>query len=538
MDKTLKAVVSFVGAPDVELRCAALLVLAQLGSDDDAVVAGVRGALRGANVVVRDFALNYLERVRPKAALDDLLALLDSEDDAVRQRVTEILAAYGAAAVSAARKLLKEAPRRRVNAIANLCGRVRSAAAFDVLFQLMAGGDFETNRLVGDLIEAALRDLSDAERKAFYGRVERFADDVREDRVALVSSLKLFGALGEPRCRKRLLPFLGKTHPHAVRTHALGALVQCLRGETLAAAEVEALLDLLDEDDEAGILRPAVALLESQSFERKHLEGLQRLAESPQPVVKRFAVHSLGKFDSGAVVKQLIGYLGDASYARRTEAASTLKKTAAARAVVMKELLACEDERQAWTLAEIVLAHDRAWRKDVRDELWRRCADAVDERDDRLYSAFLHVLRELDGGAVVERIRAAAEQRRKKKAYALAARWLGLLRDTPAFDDEAKYALAVCELKAHKGVFGGAARRHDPALEYLRELSGGAMPVGDRLRKERTLEPEELFYVGFNLAEGTPDQRAVSAEVLAHLAGKFGRTKIGKAAKNKLQLLR
>ncbi|MCK6554133.1 HEAT repeat domain-containing protein [Candidatus Binatia bacterium] len=537
MDKTLKAVAGLVGAPDVELRCAALLVLAQLGCGDDPVVAAVRGALRGPNVVVRDFALNFLARVRPKTALDDLLGLLDSDDDAVRRRATEILSAYGAATVSAARKLLKDAPRRRLNAIADLCGRVRSTAAFDLLFQLMAGGDYDLNRLVGELLEAAVRDLSEADRKGFYSRVERFAEDVHEDRVALVSALKLFGALGEPRCRKRLFPLLAKDHPHAVRTHALGALLQCLRGESLPAAEVEALLALLDEDDEAGILRPAVSLLEGQSFERKHLERLQRLAESPQPVVKRFAVHSLGTFDSGAVVKQLIGYLGDASYARRSEAASTLKRTPAARAAVMKELLACDDERRAWTLAEIALAHDRAWRKDVRDELWRRFAAAVDEREDRLYSAFLHVLRQLDGDGILERIRAAAEQRRKKKEYAVAARWLGLLRDTPAFGDEAKYALALCELKAHKRVAGGAVRRHDPALDRLRELAGGAMPVGERLRKERALAPEELFYVGFNLAEGTPAERAVAGEVLQYLAGKLGRTKVGKAARNKLRLL-
>jgi hypothetical protein len=39
--------------------------------------------------------------------------------------------------------------------------------------------------------------------------------------------------------------------------------------------------------------------------------------------------------------------------------------------------------------------------------------------------------------------------------------------------------------------------RHDPALEVLRDLSAGAMPLADRLRRERALDPEEL-------AEGTP----------------------------------
>jgi hypothetical protein len=401
----------------------------------------------------------------------------------------------------------------------------------------MAGGDFETNRLAGEQLENAARAMSDGEKKDLFARVEAFAQDVRGERVALVSALKLFGALAEPRCRKRLFPLLAREQAHAVRTHALGALLQSLRGEKLAGAEIDTLLALLDEDDEAGLLRPAVALLEGQAFERKHLDRLETLADSPQGVVKRFAVHTLGSFDSGAVVKKLIGFLGDASYARRSEAAATLKKTAAARPLLMKELLACDDERQAWNLAEVVLAHDRSWRKDVREELWKRLAAAVDEREDRLYSPFLHVLREIEGEELGSRLREAGEQRRKKKKYSLAARWLGLLAEAPGFDDEAKLSLAVCELKAHRRVLSATVRRHDAALELLRALAATPMPLAERLRKDRSLEPEELFYVGFTFAEGTPDERSLARELLGHLATKAGRTKVGKAARNKLALL-
>jgi len=85
-------------------------------------------------------------------------------------------------------------------------------------------------------------------------------------------------------------------------------------------------------------------------------------------------------------------------------------------------------------------------------------------------------------------------------------------------------------------------RRHDPALELLRELAPTSFPTGDRLRKERALTPEDLFYVAFNFAEGGGgasgrEERAVASELLTHLAAKHGRTKVGKAAKNKLRLL-
>jgi hypothetical protein len=67
-------------------------------------------------------------------------------------------------------------------------------------------------------------------------------------------------------------------------------------------------------------------------------------------------------------------------------------------------------------------------------------------------------------------------------------------------------------------------------------LAASAFPLAERLRKERVLGPDELFYVGFNLAEGHPEGRAVARELLQLLASKYGRTKVGKAAKNKLAL--
>ena len=154
---------------------------------------------------------------------------------------------------------------------------------------------------------------------------------------------------------------------------------------------------MLDEDDEAGILRPAIQLLEDQTLDRSYLSQLNKLAESPQPMVKRFAVQKLGGFDSGAVVKTLIGYLTDDSYSRRDQATASLKKLPAARAALMKELLACDDERKAWTLADILLVHDRSWRRDTTDALWKKLQDALEERDDRLYTAYFHFLNTLDG---------------------------------------------------------------------------------------------------------------------------------------------
>ncbi|HYL18678.1 MAG TPA: HEAT repeat domain-containing protein, partial [Burkholderiales bacterium] len=318
----------------------------------------------------------------------------------------------------------------------------------------------------------------------------------------------------------------------------LGALVQCLRGQKLTATEVDALLPLLDGDDETGVLRPVIHLLEDQTFDRGYLAQLNRLAESPQPLVKRFAVQKLGGFDSGAVVKTLIGYLTDDSYARRDQAATSLKKLPAARAALMKELRASDDERKAWTLADILLVHERGWKRDAVDALWKRLEAALEQRDDRLYTAYFHFLNALDGDALAERVRTRADAVRKKKDFATSAKWLALLKDSPAFDAEVKFALAVAEIKSHKHALSATIRRHDPALELLRALAHSAFPTAEQLRKDRALVPEELFYIAFNFAEGGgEEEKAVARELLEHLAAKHGRTKVGKAAKNKLRLV-
>ena len=537
MDATLKGVVGLITGSDVEGRCAALVVLTHLKADEDRVVRAVGDALNGKNAVVRDFAVAYFEQVRPRDGVTYLLPLLDSQEEVLRQRTVATLAQYGAVAVSAVKSYLKEPPRRRLNAIIDLCARVRSSAALDILFTLMASDDFDTNRAACDALIATVPMLEAKVRADLFSRTDELAVLAKGQRPALVAAAKLFGALGDAKARRRLFGWLGKQEPHAVRTHALGALAQCLRGQKLSAGEIETLLPLLDEDDEAGILRPTIQLLEDQPLDRTYLSHLNKLAESPQPMVKRFAVQKLGGFDSGAVVKTLIGYLTDDSFSRRDQATTSLKKLPAARAALMKEFLACDEERKAWTLADILLVHDRSWKRDTVDALWKQLQETLETRDDRLYTAYFHFLNTIDGETLGQRVRARADALRKKKNFATTAKWLGTLKDSAAFDADAKFALALAELKSHKHALAATIRRHDPALDLLRGLVHSAFPVVEQLRKERALTPDELFYVAFNFAEGDADEKAAAREVLALLTAKHGRTKVGKAAKNKLKLL-
>src|SRR5262249_10726550 len=110
------------------------------------------------------------------------------------------------------------------------------------------------------------------------------------------------------------------------------------------------------------------------------------------------------------------------------------------------------------------------------------------------------------------------------------------LKDFADIEPENKFQLAVAQLKLHSHTL--ASHRHHPAVELLADLyRNSAYPLSEALRKEKSLDPEEVFSLGFNFVERPGDERTLGKDLLEHIASKFPRNKIGKSAKNKLKLL-
>ena len=109
------------------------------------------------------------------------------------------------------------------------------------------------------------------------------------------------------------------------------------------------------------------------------------------------------------------------------------------------------------------------------------------------------------------------------------------LKDFPEFKPENKFQLAAAQLKLH--VHTVVSHKNHPAVELIADLCrNSAYPVFEALRKEKTLAPEDLFALGFSMAERSGQERGLGIDLLEHIAEKFPRNKIGKSAKNKLKL--
>jgi hypothetical protein len=58
-----------------------------------------------------------------------------------------------------------------------------------------------------------------------------------------------------------------------------------------------------------------------------------------------------------------------------------------------------------------------------------------------------------------------------------------------------------------------------------------------RMRKEKIhLDSEDLYWLGFHLAEGPGDEKLLGAELLKMVAHREGKSKLGRNARNKLRL--
>src|SRR5262249_24959400 len=263
MDKTLQQVVDLALNGSIEQRCAVLLVLAALKLQNPEVLKAVAAALDHANPVLKDYALRYLEEMPIKSCVPLLLRLLDEPDKETQERVIKLLSAAGQPAVDALGKHTADGSRLwQLNAARIFCA-VRGRAGIKGLLQLLIPGNDEFNKAVCDLMTPAIRAMDSKEQESLYTEVEAFAVklDAKQRRPAVVSAMRLMGQLGFSQARRWLFKFIGPEHHATLRSHALVALLHCLRQQDLRKDEHAMLFTLVEEAEFSEITRLVLDLL-------------------------------------------------------------------------------------------------------------------------------------------------------------------------------------------------------------------------------------------------------------------------------------
>ena len=147
----------------------------------------------------------------------------------------------------------------------------------------------------------------------------------------------------------------------------------------------------------------------------------------------------------------------------------------------------------------------------------------------------LQLLRRAKGVEAFEVLLARARALRRTKKWKEALSFYRLVARDSRFTPQDRFDLAIVGL--HLGGLDPSAdrRSRDPALVHLEDLlRGNGFDLLGSLKKERTIGPRELYYVGFHFSEKAGPVGAFGGEVLKVVAARSPRSVEGRAAKNKL----
>jgi len=217
---------------------------------------------------------------------------------------------------------------------------------------------------------------------------------------------------------------------------------------------------------------------------------------------------------------------------------------------IARALLAATDEQVAQRYAGVLRSHRGHVSAQVIDELVDRVRAELDRHAKGKATADQLVLERVVAELIADlaparHVELLFERARKLRKAGKSLEAFGSLKpllrsragiDT-AIDDDQRFLLAVLALEAAGDGLLRAARADDPVFEQFAHLAASGFPVAKRLAREHDVSDEAIYALGFRLLEsGDGAREDLGAELLLGIIDERPRSKLAKAAKNKLKL--
>jgi hypothetical protein len=517
----------------LEVRCAAALVLGEIGGKDAELTRILCDALQDGEPQLRMRVIEAVGKLRIESALPHLLERVKEGGEEAEQ-AAQAAAKLGAKGSRALQTLMpKVAPglRRYIASALAAAGTASSeVAAVAVLLDKDAG-----------VVEAALRSLiaqvptlTTAHRKTLAEQLLARIGDKKEplSTVAESAVLRLLAALDDPRAEDVLWERIVPPHPLEVRAAALQAL-----GKWTTAPSKEHLKRLFAcaADSDFRLAAPALVLLKNLPVgERAQSEWLI-LLQASDVAVRRLAMDKIGDRDSAEVAAALLRQVDHPDRSLRDGALARLTRLKHGQKALTSALLEADSPDRAWMLARAQAPFARKYAPEWREQVFTQACEYL-ETNDRRADALLFLLREADAAELRQGLEERALHWRKKKAYDTALMYLRLLIRDPSSGFPIRLELACCGLKVSSHELSAEARASDPCLQQFGTLCQGyETELSAEVEKIKWLEPEELYYLGFHFAEQVGQAKQFGGRVLRLLVKRSPRTKLAQAAKSKLR---
>jgi HEAT repeat protein len=541
-------IVDLLSSEAIERRIAAAIVLGEIKAKGTVVVDALAGALETGITLLQRHALEALARIGAKRALPKILPLLTARDEGVKRAAVAAVVSAGEEVLPMLRTRIAGASADEKRAIDAVLAALGGRDAFEALLEGLATSDAAAAKAAAIAVRQRVKDADGRQRRTYFAQVQKFLEKAAKrggPAGAIAAGVKILGYLEDERAVPLLIELTGRErHPPNVRQEALIALRFLLDGKSGGDidAVVAALVDAAQDPDRS-LAQTALHTLAGVPLPPEAMRPIEKLVVHSDLERARFAMEMLGRREGPHAARVLVNVLATTNDKRRAELAASCLRAheegkppiAAVRddavAPLAKAILEAPDTDRAWLLRGVLKPSaakiPATMRKQLLETALKRLAGG-----EILWEPLLATARDADARATALALRALAQKLRKSEP----ARSLLVLRvlcQGEGAGEEDRYALAVAELAASSRDTRAAARAANEALRLFGAMIDRGTDLAAMLRKDRSLDLEDLYFVGFHFVE---ESLPLGEELLRLIVEKGGRARIAKMARSKLAL--
>jgi HEAT repeat protein len=519
-------------APDKQI--AAAIVLRELGAKGPKIAKALAACLGSTSPPLQRQALESLARVGAARALPAILPLLQSRDADVRSAAMDAVASVGEAALPAVEARLAQADASERRMLDEVLARLGGKEAFGALLAALEDADEAAAHAAAVATRRQVREADARTKRSYQSQLEKVLAKQGKlagaANVAVVrAALRMLGYLEDRRTVPILQRYAGDAkQPPSVRQEALIALRFAHGDGKPDAAMIQALVAAASAADRT-LAQTALITLSAMELPARFAGKLDPLLSHSDLERARAVIDMLAHRPTEDAAELLVEVVAEREMRRARLAAEALRDRRDAVGPLVAALARCKESERARLLAGLLRPASAeltpAQRRKLRDEALDRLASGREGA-----KALLEVAREADPKGVADALRDLhAKLRRTKPARATLVLSELCKSDQATADDRFRLAFTLLG-SGHKDTSN---RDGDEALEQFEKLLRSGHDVVGALRRERGVELEALYYLGFHLIEqGHP----AGEDLLRWVMDRGARKKIAKMARNKLQL--
>lgn len=531
----LGKIVGLLKSDAIEKQIAATIVLGELKAKGPEVVSGLSTLLASEVPLLQCHALEALANVGAKKALPSVFPLLAVSNDDVRRAAVRAVASVGEDVVPLIRQKLKTASGEERRALDSVLAELGGKDAFSALIRGLASGDGETAKAAAVATRQQIKQADGRQRRSYLVETEKFLREQKKKKGApevIAAAIKILGYLEDARTLPTLVAYASPKETNAtVRQEAIIALRFALGGKSASARVIDALVSAAEAEDRT-LAQTALHTLAGLKIGADVTKRLAPLAMHKDIERARFVILHLGRTGGVEAARVLVNVLAKKDERYAEPAAQSVAGKEEAVPALVKAILDSKSPERANVMRNVLRQSAKKIGPAAKKQLLAVGIKRLSSNDPT-WQAPLDVLRDADPSAHSNALRDLAAKWKKSGKLDKARNILELLLRTEKVTDDDRYLLASLDLKRSMRDTRPEMRSGDPALRLFDQLLQRGFDVARAIRGDRSVTLEEKYYLGFHYIE---QDHPLGEEMLHDVIKKAGRTKIGKAAKNKLDL--